>query len=425
MKTIIRYLIPAAVILAAEVLPAQEYREMSPMRKRNLYGKSLFAYQAYNFADSTSEEKSLMDIHIELVNDLLTFIRTEDKRFRARYEITVVVFGEKNELLAEQSTSGRAVVSSFEETNSRDNPHRHLISLSLPVGRYNGQIRLTDLESNETLQEELKLNFRRFNRRELHLSDIMFVDKIDSSENERRYRPNVRNLFDDLSSAFAAYVELYPPENGEQTDVLLSISSRGQKLFEARRTYDTPARAVALIVPFREHLTRPGDYTLLVAAQCGRQTAKVQRMFSVSWSNLPLRENNIDLAIEQLAVIADKRTIEAMRQADAEERQRLFEKFWKDRDPTPDTERNELKEEFFRRIDFCNANFTEIAADRQGWQSERGRIYLVYGPPDAVERQERDMNTPAVEIWTYQRLNRRYTFVDRLGDGVYRLVKVD
>ncbi|MDZ7316019.1 MAG: GWxTD domain-containing protein [candidate division KSB1 bacterium] len=409
-----------------EPIQALQVRDMASSRRKTMFGKNLFVYQTYNFADSTDQTKSLMEFHLQVVNDLLTFIKTKEGTFRARYELNVVIRNDKQELLAEQSQSHRVIVATFAETNSRENPHHHSFSFSLAPGRYLGLIRLIDLESNEQLNEEVSCTFRQFNRDRLHLSDLVFLDRVDSTQSGRSFRPNVLNLFNDLSSAFSAYVEIYPPHSADSIQVQTVIFGKNQKLFEGKKSYAVRDRStIPVLIPFRQHLTQPGDYGLLVNAVWGSQSAKVQRLFSVSWSNVTLRENNIDLAIEQLAVIARKRTIDAMRQADPEEKRRLYEQFWKERDPTPATERNELREEYFRRIDFCNMNFSEVSAGRQGWETDRGRIYLVYGPPDAVDRQEMEMSVRAVEVWHYNRLNRRYYFADRTGDGTYRLIKVE
>jgi len=64
------------------------------------------------------------------------------------------------------------------------------------------------------------------------------------------------------------------------------------------------------------------------------------------------------------------------------ERESFVEQFWLRRDPTPDTEENEFKEEHYRRIAYANERF---ASGIPGWKTDRGRTYIVYGPPDEIE----------------------------------------
>lgn len=65
-----------------------------------------------------------------------------------------------------------------------------------------------------------------------------------------------------------------------------------------------------------------------------------------------------------------------------EERDNFIEQFWQRRDPTPDTEENEYKEEHYQRIAYANEHF---AAGIPGWKSDRGRIYIMYGKADEID----------------------------------------
>ena len=64
------------------------------------------------------------------------------------------------------------------------------------------------------------------------------------------------------------------------------------------------------------------------------------------------------------------------------ERDTFIEGFWLRRDPTPDTAENEYKEEHYRRIAYANEHF---AAGMPGWRTDRGRIYIMFGPPDSID----------------------------------------
>ena len=66
-----------------------------------------------------------------------------------------------------------------------------------------------------------------------------------------------------------------------------------------------------------------------------------------------------------------------------EEREKFIEQFWLRRDPTPGTPENEFKEEHYRRIAYANERF--YAVTTPGWKTDRGRIYITYGPPNEIE----------------------------------------
>jgi len=65
-----------------------------------------------------------------------------------------------------------------------------------------------------------------------------------------------------------------------------------------------------------------------------------------------------------------------------EERENFIENFWRRRDPNPDTEENEYREEYYERIAYANEHF---ASGIPGWKTDRGRVYIAWGKPDSVE----------------------------------------
>ena len=65
-----------------------------------------------------------------------------------------------------------------------------------------------------------------------------------------------------------------------------------------------------------------------------------------------------------------------------DEREHFIEEFWRRRDPDPDTDENEYREEYYERIAYANEHY---ASGIPGWKSDRGRIYIMYGKPDEKE----------------------------------------
>ena len=65
-----------------------------------------------------------------------------------------------------------------------------------------------------------------------------------------------------------------------------------------------------------------------------------------------------------------------------DERYEFIEQFWLRRDPTPDTVVNETRDEHYRRIAYANERFT---SGKPGWKTDRGIMYIMYGPPDTIE----------------------------------------
>jgi GWxTD domain-containing protein len=84
--------------------------------------------------------------------------------------------------------------------------------------------------------------------------------------------------------------------------------------------------------------------------------------------------------------------------SDNEERDQFVKQFWLRRSPTPNTSENKFKEEHYRRLAYANTRFVESTP---GWNTDRGRIYIVYGPPDEIEAHPRRGEVKAMELWRY------------------------
>ncbi len=97
------------------------------------------------------------------------------------------------------------------------------------------------------------------------------------------------------------------------------------------------------------------------------------------------------------------------------EREKFKEEFWKKRDPYPTTEDNEYKTEYYRRIEYANKYFV---GGRPGYLQDRGRIYILFGPP--TQKVRYPGSSPPYEIWYYGMFP--VTFVDRYYNGDYQLV---
>lgn len=104
-----------------------------------------------------------------------------------------------------------------------------------------------------------------------------------------------------------------------------------------------------------------------------------------------------------------------------EERDNFIEQFWLRRDPTPDTVENEFKEEHYRRIAYANEHF---AAGIPGWRTDRGRIYIMYGPADEIESHpsggtyQRPEEEGGGTTSTYPFEQWRYRYLDNVGQEI-------
>jgi GWxTD domain-containing protein len=120
-------------------------------------------------------------------------------------------------------------------------------------------------------------------------------------------------------------------------------------------------------------------------------------------------------------IITDEERSAFMRLQTDEERETFIENFWLRRDPSPDTIENEFKEEHYRRIAYANEHY---ASGIPGWKTDRGRIYITYGPADEIEDHssggsyERPPEEGGGETSTFPFQKWRYRYIEGVGTNV-------
>jgi GWxTD domain-containing protein len=147
-----------------------------------------------------------------------------------------------------------------------------------------------------------------------------------------------------------------------------------------------------------------------------RQTARTETSPYMKWLNEDV-----------VYIISDEERAAYQNLTADPEREKFIEQFWLRRNPRPGTVVNDFKEEHYRRIAYTNQKF-QTASGRPGWQTDRGHMYINYGPPD--EKEGHPTGAPQrgypYEIWMYRHLdgigdNVTVTFVDPTGTGDYRV----
>jgi GWxTD domain-containing protein len=148
-----------------------------------------------------------------------------------------------------------------------------------------------------------------------------------------------------------------------------------------------------------------------------KQKKQQKRSLNIELSKTYKKWLNEDVAY----IISDQERAAFKQLSNDEERDNFIEAFWQRRDPTPDTEENEYKEEHYRRIAYANEHF---AAGIPGWKTDRGRMYIMYGPADEIDSHpsggsyERPMEEGGGETSTFPFEDWRYRYIEGIGQEV-------
>lgn len=289
----------------------------------------------------------------------------------------------------------------------------------VPPGDYRVRVRVRDLDAGSESMAEERMRLADVREQPVGFADLQ-LGSIDSAG----FHPNPTRRFGPESASLAARAVLFDRRPGEwprSYRFRYRVIEAGGELLSQGDTLVSLSRSAepVLVRPARPEFM-VGGHAFEVELQEGRQRFRTSRSFEVEESGPP-RGRAYELMLEALSYIAGEDEVDPMRALkDEGEQAAAWEAFWRRRDPTPDTPRNEYQLEFFRRLQHAERNFQGFGP---GWRSDMGRVYVRRGPPDQVEQRSASSQSPALEIWTYHQPYRRYVFADREGFGRYTLAQ--
>jgi GWxTD domain-containing protein len=389
-------------------------------------GIPAFYLDALSFRSNDSSSVRI-DVYTEVPFEVLRFAAS-DSGFVARYEITIDILNDDGNGILEKTWNREIRVRAFDETQSRREFSPAMGSFTLPPGSYEMRAELRESESGKAFAQVRKMNVPNYAVTPFSVSDIMLVNHVRTEGGRSTIVPNVSGNLYDLPHGFSFFFELYNRTGADSVLLTYQVFDKKEKLMyahsERRRLDGKKSEVIAEIDSAR---FPAGAYFLEVDAQTIQNsdaemtyTAEKRRNFVMRWGIVPTTLVDIDLAIKQAKYIASSKEYDAMVDAPTlEEKQRLFEEFWRKRNPSPGTQRNERMEEYYSRVQYANEHFTHFT---EGWRTDMGMAYIILGAPSSVDRHPFEGDSKPYEIWTYYDFDKQIVFVDESGFGDYRLV---
>lgn len=345
------------------------------------------------------------------------------------------------------------------ETDSADNKSLvGVIGFVVPKGNYDFTIEGKDSKNENhkrSINEQVKI--KPFWGDKISVSDVQFASKIlqDSPNKNSIFYKNTFEVIPVPSSIFGEsqpvvfyYLELYNLDNVNESDTLklqsIVYNSRGKVVSSKIKKIKPglPSRVEVGTVVVNKFPT--DTYTLVEAlldsaGNYGISSAKKFYVYNPSIivddssiADKPLAlgsqfsvmtEEELDNLFDEssyIAVPAEKDQYEKLATLDGK-RQFMYE-FWKARDSGNSTQRIESYQEYMRRVRVANQKYGNMS--REGWKTDRGRVYLMYGEPSEIERFPNQVDTKPYEIWHYNELEGGviFVFADITGFSQYTLV---
>ncbi len=455
MKIFKNVLIIYLVFFVNIFIEAQD-RDNRDLRTKLEYGKKFYA-DLYVLPEE-SDDSVVIVIPYKISNETLTFIKSENGnsgKFLSVPEVEAEFMDSIGVIRRRIFREDSVYVNNFEETNSSKDFINGFLKTTLKNGKYSAVVVLSCANS------QLK------RKKEFHNIECMSYRKGDFM-----YEPVLLSGFNpDLDTLHPYILDKGIPFSSSGASILIPISSNKEfekfsyKIsYEPPKDYDfewspefsfkgiiSPIMNKTITVKYdslNKELTflltgiytdenakefhpglididipaerlEPGNYEIaLIRAQA---SDTIKKSFRVVWEDMPLILNDPETAVDAMYYILTDKQYDEMRSGNSKEISKKILDYWKEKDPTKETPYNEAMAEYFRRVEYAYSNFKSFNI-KNGYKTDRGKIYILYGPPTLVNKTLGEkMNT---EIWKYKELKKEFVF-ETNANGNYILVKIN
>jgi len=370
---------------------------------------------------SSQPEKTRFDVFIRMPYSSVQFIKSGDI-YTGGYSIFLTFFDEdKENVVFERIWTEKVSVNEFIQTASSTSFNLSYRSTDLVPDTYILQIMVEDNNSSKSVKFDFPVEVEEYDK-PLAMSDFILIEKRIPDEKGERIIPKVSDVITSDEKSLDLFFEIY---SSEPATAFLRYTVENIKSGEKATKFE----AVTLKAGDNKHnylfegmTFGLGKYTMIVELESeeNKKVDSKMRSFNALIPGFPTSINDLDKAIEQMVYIASSQDVDSLMELENYElKLEKFKEYWKKKDPSPNTENNEVLREYYRRVAYANQNFKSYY---EGWKTDMGMIYITLGAPSQVDRHPFEYDSKPYEIWDYYDLNRRFIFLDQTGFGDYRLL---
>uniref|UniRef100_A0A832DE39 GWxTD domain-containing protein n=1 Tax=Ignavibacterium album TaxID=591197 RepID=A0A832DE39_9BACT len=361
-------------------------------------------------------------IQFEKVND----------HFESQFELTIEVKNKENKLVKREFVKDKIISYNFDETISNKKFLENFITLVLTPDTYTFQTIFEDkLTNRQRPQKPLTIELNDSTKK---YSPILVEQKIYQNDNSTKFIVanfsgsipfskelyNLIILSDKFESNKNYSVKFFQSDSLYLTKNIIT-KTLGIPKFEKLNgvvtvSFDSSFLLNGLILTDVNKNLEEGLYLVKILSDDNKELESFQ--YDIKWFNKPFSLNDADFALEMISFIESEQSYSNIFKKSLRSEE-LLKQYWKTKDPTPNTSFNELMEVFYERVDYAESNFRNLSGV-SGAKTDRGRTYIVNGNPDRIDRGV-NYDGKITETWYYENPKRIFIFVDKRGDGSFKL----
>ncbi|MBZ0204361.1 MAG: GWxTD domain-containing protein [Ignavibacteria bacterium] len=385
----------------------------------------LFYLDVLNFYSSEGT-RSRVDVYVEIPLKNMEFKRskTDKSNYVSKFDLNIDVIDKDNNVIYNNLSKEEVTTKETGQEYLSQNSQILTRNLFLPPGDYNVKVSIYEQSTKKRFEKDKKIVVEDYSTLPLSISDVMIVSRLSSNEGKKTITPDVeRNV--GIVDTFYLFYYVYKNNDDQKVDVNCRIiDSENKEVYVKKETIDFTTglafqNQVFMAVPTTDF--GYGKYTIEISAASNNYNAEANSTFQNLSPDFPAPLKDIDMLVEQLQYIAKDDEMSFMRDGkDNTEKQKRFLDFWKKKDPSPNSKRNEVMQEYYRRLMTADKFFSTTYTP--GWKTDMGMVFIIFGEPSNIERHPYDMDQKPYEIWDYYEDSKQFVFIDNTGFGDYRLI---
>ncbi|MCF7802785.1 MAG: GWxTD domain-containing protein [Candidatus Marinimicrobia bacterium] len=396
------------------------------------------------------DDNVVLEVYLMLPRTQLDFVKPDTlDKFIARGFVQVALAQNDSVRLLDRWPISDSVDDTSQVLDSQNIPDISVFEAE--PGEYQLIVQVIDMNTDTRGTYRQQINLASFSDSSMTISDIEFASIVKESNSKTVFTKYSRDVVPNASLTFGvsqpilySYAEIYNmnyPSSPDSYSVQYSILDLNNKAIKspAEITRGKVGNSSVDIGGMNVVGLSSGIYyyrirvTDLATGDVATRSKKFyvykqgEKMREVASADLgqdydSMTEAELDETFEALVPILSSKEKKSYKDASKEGKQNLLTEFWEVRDPDQTTDVNELRIEYMRRLETTNERFGGVQTP--GYETDRGRVFLVYGEPDEIERNPVSVDVKPYETWYYHSLEggSQFVFVDKTGFGTYELV---
>jgi len=353
-------------------------------------------------------DENIEEVYCLVSNDQIKFVEGKNG-YRGKLRLSVQLVDRNGKVAGSNENVVEIFTPTSEQALDRSIVQVLQTRVTVKPGRYVARAELEDLNAvkkaiipyilkrHKKGSVEVLVDSPDFGSQDLSISDIEFARGLrrtgygEFAKSGIEVIPNAQRRYGLLLPELAIYFEIYNGKGLEDTvtATYAIINRDGAEIFKQQKLLAIKGSVTPSTALFDVTALSAGSYLLVVSLEgAGDRMVRIQRKFDVAWSPLSWGRYDYEM-IGDMEYILTEEEMREFKQLSPGEKERYLEEFWRSIDPTPGTAENEARTEHYRRVVYADKHFG--TSTKRGALTDRGRIYIKYGPPDDIQSFYSDM----------------------------------